>query len=112
MQQVLFIELGMGADLHGQDPTKAAIRAVRDAIGRNYLPGMRALVEQDPSRMKVNVRVGVPTEPEAVDREAVRAVLPYGEVTVEVDRGGLLTPGRTADQDSILVAVVAIEVGT
>jgi uncharacterized protein (TIGR02058 family) len=58
------------------------------------------------------VRVGVPADPEAVDREAVRAVLPYGEVSVEVERGGLLTPGRTADQDSILVAVVAIEVGT
>ena len=112
MDTVLFIELGMGADLHGQDPTKAAVRAVRDAIGRNYLPGMRALVENDPSRMKVNVRVGVPTEPEAVDRDAIRAVLPYSEVAVEVVRGGLLTPGRTADQDSILVAVVAIEVGT
>ena len=40
MKQVMFVELGMGADLHGQDVTKAAVRAVRNAIERNSMPGM------------------------------------------------------------------------
>ena len=42
MKQVMFVELGMGADLHGQDVTKATVRAVRNAIERNSMPGMRA----------------------------------------------------------------------
>ena len=47
MKQVMFVELGMGADLHGQDVTKAAVRAVRNAIERNSMPGMRGLVDGD-----------------------------------------------------------------
>ena len=117
MKQVMFIELGMGADLHGQDVTKAAVRAVRDAIGRNSMPGMRTLVEGDSSRMKVRVRLAVPADADRLDLEAVRAVLPYGEVSVEVMPGGMLTSSGVflADKDDrndlIYVVNAAVEVG-
>lgn len=111
MPQVMFVELGMGADLRGSDPTKAALRAVRDAIGRNYMPGIRGLLGGDPSRMRVNVRLGLPKAAGPVDEAAVKAALPYGEVTVETVDGGLLTPGHMEGEDSpILVVVAAVEV--
>jgi uncharacterized protein (TIGR02058 family) len=34
MEHVLFVEVGFGSDQHGQDATKAAVRACRNAIGR------------------------------------------------------------------------------
>jgi uncharacterized protein (TIGR02058 family) len=34
------IEMGMGIDQHGQDPTVAAARAVRNAIAHNALLGI------------------------------------------------------------------------
>lgn len=33
MKEVLFVEVGFGSDQHGQDATKAAVRACRNAIG-------------------------------------------------------------------------------
>ncbi len=33
----MVLEIGMGTDIHGADPTKAAIRALRDALWHNNL---------------------------------------------------------------------------
>jgi len=113
MPKPYFIELGMGADLQGQDATKACIRAVKDAIGRNYLPGIRALTGGDAARMLVTVRLGVPAEAGPVDTDAVARALPHGQVTVEVVPGGLLTTGGGLFEgaaDRIVVAVAAVEV--
>ena len=107
----MFIELGMGADLQGQDPTKAAIKAIKDATGHNYLPGMRALAAQGQT-MKVHVRLGVPTAAGPVDLAAVKAALPHGEVTLELTEGGMLTPSGTPATGGICIVVAAVEVGT
>ena len=40
MLQRYIVELGTGADLHGADMTKAARRAVKDAISRSCLCGL------------------------------------------------------------------------
>jgi uncharacterized protein (TIGR02058 family) len=107
------IELGMGADLQGQDPTRACIKAVKDAIGRNYLPGLRILTGGDPARMLVTVRLGVPPEAGPVDKDAIARALPHGKATVEVAPGGLLTTGGGLFEgaaDRIVVAVAAVEV--
>jgi hypothetical protein len=40
MQQLYFIQLGTGVDLRGQSLTKAAVRAVRNAIGTNLIPSV------------------------------------------------------------------------
>ncbi|HEY9845339.1 MAG TPA: Lin0512 family protein, partial [Candidatus Caenarcaniphilales bacterium] len=65
----LIIEMGMGIDQHGQQPTVAAARAVRNAIAHNALPGIWEVAGlSDPDQMIVEVKVAVPY-PEQV-REA------------------------------------------
>ena len=41
-EQVLFVEIGWGADQHGQNATKACVRAARNAIEFNSIPSIRA----------------------------------------------------------------------
>ena len=110
MAQAMLIELGMGVDLQGQDTTKAATRAVRDAIGRNYLPGVRRMLEASGGRMLVHVRLGVPAEAVQPDLATIKATLPYGEVTVEVAPGGMLVPNGLDDGGRICVVNAAVEV--
>ena len=86
-------EMGMGADVHGRDYTKAAKRAVSDAIRHSSLHFFRAL-DKSPDDMKINVRIGV-AEPSKIDTDAVAAVLPYGRVSVECVVGGLDVPAAS-----------------
>ncbi|WP_461209099.1 Lin0512 family protein [Desulfocurvus sp. DL9XJH121] len=87
------IELGYGADLHGQDMTKAALRAVRDAVSRVCLCGILEICGRDRFQgVRVHALVAVP-EPGAVDREALLEAIPIGEKSLELVRGGLLAPG-------------------
>ena len=95
MKQVMFIELGMGVDLQGQDTTKAATRAVRDAIQRNYMPGIRRLLEDRTAGCWCMSGWASPADAAPPDLEAVRASLPHGEVTVELVPGGMLGAQRT-----------------
>jgi uncharacterized protein (TIGR02058 family) len=85
------LEFGMGVDLHGNDPTKAARRAVFDAMHHSSLP-LLSEVERAGGRMLVAATVGVP-EPERVDVASVANEFPHGTVTVEAVNGGLLVPG-------------------
>uniref|UniRef100_A0A2P2JSI9 Uncharacterized protein MANES_16G037200 n=1 Tax=Rhizophora mucronata TaxID=61149 RepID=A0A2P2JSI9_RHIMU len=39
--KLLFVEMGVGYDQHGQDVTAAAMRACRDAISSNSIPAFR-----------------------------------------------------------------------
>jgi uncharacterized protein (TIGR02058 family) len=41
MNHLLFVEMGVGYDQHGQDITSAAMRACRDAISSNSIPAFR-----------------------------------------------------------------------
>lgn len=111
MTKTMFVELGMGVDLHGRDVTKASVRAVKDAIGRNYLPGMRRLLDEGAGRMVVRVTLAAPEGIGAPDADAVRAALPYGEVTVTVVPGGMLAPDGLGDEGGICVVNAAVEVG-
>lgn len=84
------IELGTGADLHGGNPTKAAIRAVQDCFNHVSLPGLFQVAGlQDANQMQVEVILGVPDGLPDVDTSQVAAVLPYGTVEVKVQPGGL-----------------------
>ncbi|MEW6581867.1 MAG: Lin0512 family protein [Actinomycetota bacterium] len=109
-----FIEMGLGVDLHGEDATKAARRAVREAIGRNSLPGMWSLLpDADLTRMRVEVTVAVP-HPEAVDTAAVAAEFPYGTITVTAVEGGARTSNgnaRDTGSGNLICAVAVIAVG-
>lgn len=87
------IEVGMGVDQHGQDDTRAAEKAVQDAIHRCCLCGLREVVGiKDPQDILVEVVIACP-HPETVDKERVLKFLPIGQKRIEVRPGGLL--GRT-----------------
>ena len=75
-EQRIIIEMGMGNDLHGMDYTKAAARAIEDALRHSSLPLFGAL-EVTPDQMRVQVTVAV-QEPEKVDVDALVAKLPRG----------------------------------
>ncbi|PYM93378.1 MAG: hypothetical protein DME08_19400 [Candidatus Rokuibacteriota bacterium] len=98
------LEFGMGVDVHGQDSTKAACRAVSDAIRHSSLPFFRDIRERG-GRMFVDVTVAVP-DPASVDIEQVRRELPHGEVTIRPVAGGLRVPASDT-----IIACVAITVG-
>src|ERR1700740_1771894 len=98
-------EMGMGVDVHGKDATKAAKRAVSDAIRHSSLSFVR-LFGKTPHDMLVDVMIAVPT-PEAVDTAAVAKELPYGTVTVNAVKGGLEIPAEQGS-DSILIANAAV----
>jgi uncharacterized protein (TIGR02058 family) len=81
------VEIGMGTDIRGADYTKAAVRALRDALWHNSLNVAAALGKPTDS-MVVEVHIGVP-RPELVNKAEVLAVLPHGTGTVTVVEGGL-----------------------
>ncbi|MDP6691422.1 MAG: Lin0512 family protein [Alphaproteobacteria bacterium] len=83
----MVLEIGMGTDIRGTDYTKAAVRALKDALWHNSLTVAKAL-DLDVDSMQVAVTIGVP-RPDQVDKAAVLAVLPHGTGTVEVVEGGL-----------------------
>jgi uncharacterized protein (TIGR02058 family) len=93
------IEVGMGVDPHGQDHTRAAERAVQDAIQRNCLCGLQEVAGlKNPGDMVVEVLIGCP-RPEFVDGEKVLKALPFGQKKIEVRQGGLL--GKTLFQPEL-----------
>jgi uncharacterized protein (TIGR02058 family) len=100
MKNRYITEMGMGTDVHGRDHTVAAERAVFDAIHHSSLHFFPHL-GKTASDMEIDLLIGVP-EPDAVDKEKIAAVLPYGSVTVTVKEGGLEIP--TQDGDAIIVA--------
>lgn len=103
----VILELGTGNDLHGGDYTKAALRAVQDALHHSSLSMLRAL-KIEPTRMAVAVTIGV-QRPERVDAERIRASLPHGQVTVAVRQGGLDIADPDRD-DPAVIASAAIAV--
>ena len=100
------LEMGAGTSLHGGDYTKAAVRAVDDAIHHSSLTFLRSL-NIKPADMRVTVTIGVQA-PEKVDVEAVRAKLPHGQVTVNVVKGGLDVPDPEVN-DITVIASAAVE---
>ena len=81
------MEFGMGTDLHGMDYTKAAVRALKDALWHNSL-SMADAFGFPRDAMQVEVLIGV-AQPDKVDKAKVAAVLPYGSAKVIVEHGGL-----------------------
>jgi uncharacterized protein (TIGR02058 family) len=103
----IILEMGTGNDLHGGDYTKAAVRAVADALHHSSLTFIRTL-KLDARKMQVEVTIGV-QRPDKIDVGAVKAALPHGEVTVKVVKGGLDLPdNETNDIAVIASAAVAV----
>jgi uncharacterized protein (TIGR02058 family) len=103
----IILEMGSGNDLHGGDYTKAALRAVQDALHHSSLSFIRSL-GLDAGRMQVEVTIGA-QQPDKVDAAAVKAALPHGEVSVTVVKGGLDVPDETSG-DVAVIATAAVAV--
>lgn len=103
----VILELGAGNDLHGCDYTKAAQRAVEDALHHSSLAFIRTL-RVDKKSIDVEVTIGV-QRPELVDLAKVKAILPVGNVSVKAVKGGLDVPD-TENNDPAVIASAAIAV--
>jgi uncharacterized protein (TIGR02058 family) len=103
----VILEMGAGNDLHGSDYTKAALRAVEDALHHSSLSLVRSL-DLDPRAVQVEVTIGV-QQPGKVNAEKIKGALPLGQVTVNVVKGGLDLPARDG-HDEVVIASAAIAV--
>ncbi len=109
------VELGTGIDLHGEDATEAACRAVTNAVSNSCLCGLSELFEPGEVKdVEVEIRIATP-KPETVDVARVMSMAPIGEKTVEVVEGGMLTRGLMnpkfgPGRDQILIANAALTV--
>ena len=103
----MVLQMGQGTDIRGIDSTKAAERAVRDAIWRNYLR-IADVLGKPREEMDIEVRIGAP-RPDTIDKDVVAAVFPYGKVHVICEEGGLEIPAPDSD-DATLLAHAAVVV--
>ena len=102
----LAMEVGMGTDLQGQDYTKAAVRALKDALWHNSLTVAPAL-GYSRDAMEVDVEIGV-AQPEQVDTSIVANVLPYGRAKVNVVKGGLDIPSEDGTRLTVVANAAAV----
>ena len=109
------MELGIGTSLRRQDYTKAAVRALQDALWHNSLT-MADAFGFSRKDMIVEVDIAV-QQPALVDIDTVKAILPYGQPHIRVVHGGLdiakpTKPGENTSSvtDKTVIAQVAINV--
>ena len=107
----VILELGSGNDLHGSDYTKAALRAVQDALHHSSLSFVRTL-QVDKTKLDVDVTIGV-QRPDQVDLDKIKASLPLGNVTVRAVKGGLdVVDSEANDRATIASAAIAVRLET
>ena len=103
----VILELGTGNDLHGGDYTKAALRAVQDALHHSSLAMIRSLKVNPKTSMFVNVTIGV-QQPDKVDKAEVLKVLPHGTGTVKVMQGGLEIMNEAGTDKTVIAQAAAV----
>lgn len=102
----IILEMGSGNDLYGGDYTKAACRAVQDALHHSSIVLFKSL-GYDHHDMRVQVTIGV-QEPEQIDLARVCAELPRGRAEVVAVHGGL-NVHDAAHGTTHVIACAAIE---
>ena len=102
----VILETGSGNDLYGEDYTKAACRAVQDALHHSSITLFRSL-GIDHFRMRVKVTIGVQA-PDKVDTAVVAAELPRGHAEVTAVQGGLNVHAPESGTTHV-IATAAIE---
>jgi len=102
----VIIEMGTGNSLHKRDYTKAAVRAVEDAMRHSSLAilGLPGIARET---LRVTATIGV-QEPDAVHTGAITDIL-GNDAEVIVERGGL-DVRDDASGDVHVVAAAAVEV--
>ncbi len=111
------IQVGTGIDQHGQDVTKAAQKAIKDATDRICLSGLVDLVQiRNLDDIIVDILLGCPY-PDQVNETQVIQSLPFGQKRIKVVKGGLIVHGifqpelgDTTDEMIIVNAAVTVMV--
>ncbi len=98
------VEIGTGVDLHGEDATKAAQRAVKDAISHSSMVGLGQLFKiksfsEIEDALMVDVTIAAP-DPSKVDGEAVLSILPEGKRRISVVKGGFRFPAESTKEEA------------
>lgn len=102
----IILEMGTGNDLYGNDYTKAAKRAVQDALHHSSIT-LFSKIGMDHKDMTVKVTIGV-AQPDLVDCDVVASDLPRGVAEVTAVKGGLDVLDEEAGTRHV-VATAAIE---
>jgi len=97
----IILEMGTGNDLYGEDYTKAAKRAVQDAIHHSSLTFFKSL-DIDPETMQIELNLAA-QKPEEIDLDAVAKELPYGQVSPKAVFGGLNVHDAETNRTSVIV---------
>lgn len=103
-------QIGMGVDLHGASDTKAAQRAVTNAIQNNNMLFLKHAGIKDEEQIIVDVMIASP-HPDELDIVAIARELPVGRVSVHTQSGGLLQDADGSD-DPVLAAIATVTVST
>jgi len=106
VEQRLILEMGTGNDLYGLDYTKAAKRAIQDALHHSSIVMFKSLGIPH-EEMRVQVTIGV-QDPDKLDIAALTAELPRGRAEVTGVLGGLNVHDPDNDQTHV-IATAAIE---
>lgn len=97
----IILEIGSGNTLHSEDYTKAAKRAVEDAVHHSPLTLFRSL-GIDPVAMQIELKLAA-QEPEMIDLEALVKTFPFGRVTAKAIKGGLNILDETSGRTCVIV---------
>ena len=97
----IILEMGVGVDLYGADYTKAAKRAVQDAIHHSSLTFFRTL-DLDPNAMEIELTLAA-NEPEKINLDLVANELPYGNVSLRGVKGGLNVYDEVTERTTVIV---------
>lgn len=106
MKKRYVTEMGMGVDVHGGDYTKAATRAISDAIRHsslNFFDHIGKTVDD----MIITVKLGA-GDPDSINKEKVAEGVPFGKVTIEPVKGGLDVPGENGRDLMVIVNAVVL----
>jgi len=114
------LQIGQGVDQHGHDDdcTKAAIKAIKNAISSNCLCGLADIFNfskpDDLNRMIVKVKIGAPFLNKINEKKVLKAI-PFGVKTLEIVKGGLIAKGVMIKElgdtsENIIICDAAVEV--
>ena len=99
-------QFGMGTSIRNRNYTEAAARAIRDALWHNSLNVAEAFGFPKEA-MIIDVEVGV-QQPDAVDKDALLNIFPYGQPAITVVKGGLDLPKPGSDGMSVIANAAVI----
>lgn len=105
------IEIGTGVDMHGGDMTKAAQKAVKDAMSHCCMAGLVEVLGKGPKQVALRVQISCP-RPEELDLDKVREPVGfYDDVELVPVQGGAAEQGLHVEAmgaGSTLIVAVAI----